>query len=443
MKDQPFLKMLNDRKPKIIALASGVLSLMVSFSLAQTPIPDHPLTWNDCVELALRNNPDLVSSQKALEASKASYYGSYNGLMPQLTLSNSYSDSDNYGGSRGTTLGPPTWQGQGTLSLNLFNASQIASIKTSHALLAQAEANLRQTSSVLRFNLYKAYSQLLFAQRDVEVSLNIRDMRQESAQLVTLRYNSGTESKGNMLRAKAQFLQAKTDLAQAIRDKRTAQWGLDSIFGLDHFTAIVVTNTHTLQSPENVLDHEESLVLHRPDVALQEAVVKTAEANLKQSHSTLWPNLSANYSRFTLGSTEFPSAQYGWNFNAILNYPLFGGGPTASYFAISAAKNSLEKSRQDLHSTLHQAIVDLEASWSNFTGAMDQTLVQAALLEAARQRNEEANIRYASGLLTYDNWEIIASDRINQERQAIQSQLNAENTEAAWIKSLGKQLEEQ
>ena len=68
--------------------------------------------------------------------------------------------------------------------------------------------------------------------------------------------------------------------------------------------------------------------------------------------------------------------------------------------------------------------------------------MQQALLAAARQRSAEADVRYQSGLLTYDNWEIIVSDRISTERQAISAKLAAVNAEAAWERSLGKGLGE-
>ena len=83
------------------------------------------------------------------------------------------------------------------------------------------------------------------------------------------------------------------------------------------------------------------------------------------------------------------------------------------------------------------AIADLETSWSSYAGSVDQVSVQHALLDAARQRNEEADVRYASGLLTYDSWEIIASDRISSERQAVNADLNSVVNEAAWQRSLG------
>lgn len=414
------------------------LVLLPCLTPAQETNPDRPLlfTWEDCVATALKNNPDLASSSRALEAGKASYRGSFNGLLPQLNLSNSYSDSDSFGGNGGFH-----WQAQGTASLDLWNAGQIASIKSASAEVRQAQANLRQASSTLRLNLRKAFAQLLFAQKNVEVSKKILEMRQRSSQLVTLRYDSGRESKGNRLRSRAQFLQAQADYSQALRDLRTAQKSLDRQLGLDEFSMVIATGTLDANPLPDFPTNPKDLLSSRPDIAAQQAVIQNAQASLAQSYSTLWPKLSASYSRSILGTKEFPSSRYGWSLSGVLSYPLFGGGPTATIFAVSASKKKLEKAEQDLRSVRNQAILELESSWSSFAGTVDQVKVQDSLLEAARQRNDEADIRYANGLLSYDNWEIIASDRINSERQSIQTQLNSVNAEAAWKKALGVGLD--
>ena len=89
-----------------------------------------------------------------------------------------------------------------------------------------------------------------------------------------------------------------------------------------------------------------------------------------------------------------------------------------------------------------QAMAELETAWAAYAAAADQTRVQSALLAAARQRNDEADVRYNSGLLTYDNWEIIVTDRVNQERQTIQAQLTAATAQTVWENALGITLEE-
>lgn len=419
----------------MILILRAALILGVLPALSQAQEASRPLAWEDCVGIASRSNPDLASSRRALEAGRASYYGSFNGFLPRLSLSNSYNDS------RGSD-GSSRWQAQGTASLDLFNASKAADIKSASAGLSRAEAGLRLASANLRLSLRQAFAQLLFAQQNLEVSRTILDIRQRSAQLVALRYDSGRESKGNMLRSKAQFVQAQADLAQALRALRTARNSLDRQLGLDDFAAVVATGALKAQAPPELPNDLQAFLALRPDIAVQEAAIKNAKASLGQARSSLWPSLSANYTRSRLGPGEFPSSRYHWTATAVLSYPLFGGGPSAAHFAVSAAKRSLEKEEQDLRSVRDQARVEMENAWSAFAGASDQVRVQTALLEAARQRSDEADVRYASGLLSYDNWEIIASDRIGSERQSLQARLNAVAAEAAWEKAIGKTLGE-
>lgn len=74
--------------------------------------------------------------------------------------------------------------------------------------------------------------------------------------------------------------------------------------------------------------------------------------------------------------------------------------------------------------------------WSAYATASENATVQAALLAAARQRNEEADVRYNSGFLTYDSWEIIVTDCVSQGREAIQSRFTAATAQAVWENAL-------
>lgn len=394
------------------------------------------ITWEDCVATALRQNPDLSSARLSLESGRADYLGSFNGLLPQLSLSNSFSDSN--------SAGPTTqhWSAGGSASMNIFNAARLAEIRASSAGYARATATLRRVSSDLRLSLRRAFLQLLFAQDSAEVSRRIHEMRSHGAELVTLRYASGRESKGSMMRAQAQLSQAQADVDQAQRDLRTAQRTLDRHMGYDEFRAFVATGTLTPSEPPLLPADEEAMVSRRPDVQVGLAAIASAQAGLQSARSSLWPTLSASFNRSMTGRAEFPRSQTSWSAQGTLSLPLFGGGPTAAYFNISGARSDLERSRQDLRSVRFAAVADIESSWSDFAKAAAQAGVQAALLDAARQRNDEADIRYASGLLSYDSWEIISSDRINQERQALQSRVNAVASEAAFDHAQGRGLGE-
>lgn len=400
------------------------------------PTGNPRLAWEDCVALALGRNPDLAAARFAKEERRAGYLGSFNALLPSLSVSNSVSDSES------ATPSTNRWSAQATARLDLLDLGSYASIRSSKAGYSRAAAQLRQASTDLRFSLRRAFVQLLFAQENVEVSRAVHRIRSNGAQSVTLRYDSGRESKGNMLRARAQLLQADADLAQAERELRTARRTLDRHLGLDEFRAVTATGTLAAPPAPAFPESPEALVEARPDVEAQRAVIGSAEAGLSSAKSSLWPTVSASYSRTTSGRTEFPSGRYGWTALGTLSLPLFGGGPTAVYYDVAASRSGLERARQDLRSVKTAALAELEGAWSDFARSSAQAGVQAALLEAARQRSEEADIRYASGLLSFDNWEIITSDRVGQERQALQARLNAMASEAAWDRAVGRGLGE-
>ncbi|MDD5630242.1 MAG: TolC family protein [Elusimicrobia bacterium] len=426
----------------IQALALSLLLALPAASRAaqMAPLPPEPasarvLGWDDCVALAAEKNPSLTSSEYARQASRASYLGSYNGLLPSLSLSNSYSSSKGSGGQ-------PAYSAAASASVDLFNMSNIAGIRSASANLSQAEAGLRQTSAKLRFSLRRAFIQALIAETTVDVARKILEIRGHNAESVTLKYQSGKEYRGNMLNAQAQFLQSQASLAQARRGLRVSRRSLAQQLGLDDFTETAATGTLTAAAPPQIPQDLAALASARPDVLLQEAAVRGRQASVASAQSPLWPSLSAAYTRSRSGGAEFPPGGYNWSAGATLSLPIFGGGPTAAYFSVQGAKKSLEQSRQDLRTVRDAAVVDLESNWASYANAHDQLQVAEANLEAARQRNSEAEIRYASGLLSFDNWEVIVGEWVNAEQSAVQARSSAATAQAAWEQSLGKVLGE-
>lgn len=413
-------------------MIAAALPLLAALAAAQTA--PAPLSWEDCVALALRRNPDLAASNSAAAAGRADYRGSFNALMPSVSLSNRYADSTGAGRDS-------RWSASASAELSLLDAGAVAGIRSASASYDQARAAARSVSASLRYALRQAHARLLYSQSAVEVSRTIRDLRAKGARLVALRYESGRESKGNRLRAAAQLSQAEAELSQAARGVRSDQRGLARQLGLEDAAAVVAA-TGTLSAaaaPAPPADLP-ALASRRPDLAVSEAARRRAEAALSSARSVYWPTVSADYTRSRTGAAEFPSARASWSGGVTLRLPILGGGPTAAYYEAQAARRRLEQADYELSAARQEALADLESAWSAYAGAYDQVAVQQALLEAARQRNDEADIRYASGLMSYDSWEIIASDRINSERRALSARLDAVVAEAAWDRALGKEL---
>ena len=400
--------------------------------VAEARAVSRTLTWDDCVNLALSRNPDLGSALRLSQASRAAFYQSFNGLMPTATLSNSYV-------SGSAAAGKPAYIASAAAGLTLFDLGKVSNIKSASAALDAALASVKQASAALRYNLRVAYANVLFAEANVIVAQRILELRHSNAEMVSLRYDSGHEYKGNMMNVSAQRLQAEAALAQSQRSLRTARRNFARQLGLDDFEEVTATGTLTTEPPPPAPADSLALISARPDVQVQESVVRSAKAAGLSAQSPLWPSLSANYARTRGASaTEFPAAPYGWTAGATLSYPLFGGGPTNAYYGVQASRRNIEKSEEDLRVTRVAAVADLETTWSAYASAFDQVRVQQAQLESSRQRNSEADVRYATGLLTFDNWSLIVSQRVSDEQGAVQSRRDAVIAQAAWEKALGK-----
>ncbi len=392
------------------------------------------LSWEDSVAQAARANPTLASSRLSVDASRASYYSSFNGFLPSLSLSNSVSESNS---SR-----QPSYSASASAGLTLFSVGQAATIRSASASLNAAEASLRAASAALRSSLRQTFSALLLAQASLETARRIIVIRRHDSELVTLRYDAGRESKGNMLRAKAQRMQAEYAVVSAERDVRTAQRDMSRQLGREGFEAFVATGAFISAPPPERPDDFRALLPLRTDVTIAEAALRSSKASLDSANSVFWPTLSASYSRNRAGPTEFPNRTNSWSAGASLSYALFGGGPAAAYFNTKASRLGYERTQSDLAAARQTALSDLETAWSNYADAADQVKVQDALLEASRQRNDEADVRYGSGLMSFEIWEGIVSERVSTERQALSARRGAMDSETAWHRALGRALGE-
>ena len=415
-------------------MRASLAALVLFLSGAARAADGATLTWDDGVAEALRANPTLAASRLSVDAGRAAYYSAFNAFLPTLTLSNGVSESN---ASR-----QPSYSASASAGLALFNAGQAAAIRSASASLHSAQASLRAASANLRSSLRQAFAALLSAQAALAAARRIAAIRGHNSQLVSLRYEAGRESKGNMLRAKAQSLQAEFAVVSAERDVRTAQRDMSRQLGREEFETFVASGVFASAPPPERPGDFRALLALRTDVAAAEAAVRASKASFDSANAVFWPSLSASYSRSRGGPSEFPSARFGWSAGAALSYALFGGGPAAAYLNTKASRLGYEKTQSDFAAARQAALSDLEISWSNYADAADQVAVQEALLEASRQRNDEADVRYGSGLMSFDIWEGIVSERVSAERQALFARRSAMDAETAWHRALGRALGE-
>ncbi len=415
----------------ILILAVSILTANTAFS-AETP--EVTVSWKDCQKMALLGNPSLSASALAIEASRRKYLASYNAFLPKLSVSNSFNRSgDDYTANT-------SWSARASASETLFSLKSVNSIRQSGTSLERARANHRQTSAAVRYDLLSAFIKLLFAQENITVAERIYKLRESNSRMVSLQYEGGTESKGNMMRAQALDYKARAALSQSKRLLLSSQRELARRLGMDEFRALTVTGTLKVPvSPENA--DPRALAEKSPKLLLARISVKQAREQLSSARADIFPTLSASQSLNWRGETEFPSDR-SWSMGVTLSLPLFSNGPTHLYNNTKSYKQTLLKSEQDLRAERLTAVAAVEEAILALEAANDDVLVNDRLLEAARQRYMEARVRYMAGRMNFQNWETIEQDLVNSERSYLQSLKTVNIAKAVLDKLLGIPLGE-
>jgi outer membrane protein TolC len=191
-----------------------------------------------------------------------------------------------------------------------------------------------------------------------------------------------------------------------------------------------------------VLPADEHFPADHPELTILKAAVASAHAAVESSKAQVMPDLSAAYTRSRQGDTFFPSEEAHWTASASVSWPIFAGGPTASFESIRASRLGESKALEELREGRRR----LESAWVSaravLEGKVDQVGVRRLYLEAARQRNEEALVRYSNGLMTFENWSQVVSELVSAERSALQSERQVLLAEASWQSAVGKTLED-
>ncbi|NLO90737.1 MAG: TolC family protein [Elusimicrobia bacterium] len=299
--------------------------------------------------------------------------------------------------------------------------------------IEQADLSLRGSLADTRKALLTAFIGLLYAQEKVGVMQSILDIRAKNAETIALQYESGRESYGNRLQTDAQLEQSKTDLMQAKLDLLTAQRSLASAIGLDEFVTLVASGTLTVPDamPGMNIDAAAPSML---SVLSARKSVEQSELSVKQAGASAYPSLTASQSLGWNGVTELPKNR-NWQLGLSLSWPIFSNGPTYLANAKASAHSQLLKAEAALRSALFDAKYNLQSAAASLEVGMATVRTSKLLLDAARQRHEEGEIKYLAGTLIYQNWQDIEQSLVSAEQSYLNS-LKTVNTSRAQLDNL-------
>ena len=392
------------------------------------------LTWEDCVNEALRNHPDLVSAREKVNQAKADKGITQSAILPQITSQLSGKRSKTT--TRDTT---DTYSYSITGEQLLFDGFKTATdVAAESKTITAQEYNYAVVSSNIRLNLRVAFATILRAQKLISLTEEIAERREQNLELVQLRYEAGREHKGALLTAQADLAQATFEVAQAERNLSLAQRELTKELGREKKLLIEVKGTFDIKQVNRKKPNFESLADTTP--LLKELIAKKEAIQLdyKSAQADFFPQVYLNASMGKTAS-NWPPQDDEWSAGVTVSFPLFEGGSRIA--EVSKAKSQLKQAKADERSGRDSVILTLEETWKNFQDAIDTVSVKRKFLEAAQERAKIASVQYSQGLITFNDWIIIEDNLVNAKKAYLDTQADLLVAEANWIQAKGGTLD--
>jgi outer membrane protein TolC len=392
-----------------------------------------PLTWDDCVREAAQHNPDLAAADASVQLARFQHRSSYGNFYPQLSFDSAYSRT---GAATASTSAHGEAFSLGlTLRQNLFSGFRdTGRVEGTRAVLEATGASQGSAKAQVSFDLKSAFAQLLFAQEALQLTETIAARRKENMGMVELRFEAGREHKGSFLRSQANYHEAEFEVEQAKRALVVAQRGVSRVLGRTGSDAIRVIGDFDVAPPESAPDFV-ALARQTPAYRGPEALTRAAQAAVTVAQSSFFPELSAVGSVSQQGG-DFPVNTSGWSAGLFLTLPLFTGGQ--NFYDLQSARADARRAQEALRSVDDQLLLDLQRVHAGFQDAVGRAAVQQEFLRASEARAEISRNLYSTGLLSFNDWDVIESELISTTKQSLVSLRDRLIAEAAWEESQGK-----
>ena len=362
--------------------------------------PGQTLTLNQCIDIALKKNPNIVAAVNNVGANKSRVGQARSDYYPQLSATAGYSRTAPIAGTTASTLGPryDQYSAGVTLNQNFLDFKTSPTVDAAKYNLDSARARLTDTENTTVLTVKQAYYGLLQARRNSNVAADVINQFQLHLDQAKGFYEVGTRARIDVIKAEVDLSNAKLSLINAENALKIAQVNLNNAMGIPDAPEYAIEDELPFQS--FVITPEEAVAKafeSRPDLKSIIAQRQAAESTVSVARSGYFPVLSGSASYNKAGINEHPSElNDGWQVGATLTVPLFSGFLTNHQVAEAKAnlyvlKANEEVLRQQILLEVRQAFLNLQAA--------EASIATAEL--AARQAKENldlANGRYAAGV---------------------------------------------
>lgn len=387
------------------------------------------ITWDQAIELAQKNSDDLQAAESTYRSVVELERSGYSPFMPHVNATARGSHT----GSATTDTSAHTYSADLNLSQNLFSGFVDSSnLKIKKLNSQQALIDLNNAKARISQELKQTYAETYFAQENSRLSESILKRRQENLRSVQLQYEGGRENKGSLLLSESNVDLAKLDVLRARHDSETTADNFRKYVGLPPEETFELQANIPYEEVSETGPDFNAIVKNHNTVIRAQNDEEIARQTLDVTRGTFVPSLdlAANYGY--AGSKFFPD-QNEWAMSLTLTVPLFDG--LRDYSTYQANSYKLKASSSTLYNVRLTLLKDLKLAYYKYAEAAQEEKVDEGFNRAAQLRAEIARNKYKNGLLSFEDWDIIESDLIQKQKDALTSERNRIVQQSLWEKA--------
>jgi outer membrane protein TolC len=400
---------------KSVGKAIVIMALILTLPAIFYPQEKITLTLDDCIRLALQQNPFYLAEKAKEEEASYRVKEAVSNFFPSLNA-----QGTNVLDKKVFTVEFPSFiagqppqrykidftrnfQFSLALSVPLYTGGRLISgFKQANLNLAATQETIRQSRQETVFSVKKAFYGYLLAREFVGVSEEAVALADKHLKNVKNLYEVGMASKFDLLRSEVQVANLKPQLIRAKNGLSMAELGLKTLLGLDLNQPVEINGTLSYQEFEAKLDANLAEALaSRPELIQLKYQKQMAAEMLKMARAAYIPTLAVG-GAFNYWADTFNFKKNNWesfySISLVMSIPIFNGfSNSAKVGETKAMMKQLDYSQKGL---MEMVKFEVQQAILNLQQAKESLLSQEKNVEQAQEAVRIAELNYAEGLAT-------------------------------------------
>ena len=376
---------------------------------------NQPITLEQAIELALRNNRALQQAKLSLQQAEEELREARAGLYPTLDAQLDLTSQDReerftpMGSNRTIITGEElTTDFTGSVSLNydIYSGGEVsANIKRFKRLLRSSELDLERITEQTRFEATRDYYSLQDANAQVQIAQGAVEESSQTLKDAQLLEQAGLRPQFDVLTAEVELANDQQTLARAIAAQKTAQRTLAETLSIGQQVELE-TADEIEEAGIWTISLEETIVLAYKNRAELEREIVLREAN-EQARKVALAEIRPRVTLFAaydygvddiFGDNPDEQDENQYRFGARVNWRLFDGGRAKA--RANQAETDTEINETRFANQRNEIRLDVESAYFSLEANKENIGTSRKALELAEESLRLARLRFQAGVGT-------------------------------------------